>query len=61
MAEPLSDPRTYFKFHELRQCVISKPCDGLRYGGVIAGKFLFVHNSHLGLGFFDCPFTVQGV
>jgi hypothetical protein len=58
MAEPLSDPRTYFKFQSCGRCFY-KPCDGLRYGGVIAGKFLFVHNSHLGLGFFDCPFTVQ--
>jgi hypothetical protein len=58
MAEPLSDPRIYFKFQSCGRCFY-KPCDGLRYGGVIAGKFLFVHNSHLGLGFFDCPFTVQ--
>ena len=58
MAEPLSDPRTYFKFQSCGRCFY-KPCDGLRYGGVIAGKFFFVHNSHLGLGFFDCPFTVQ--
>jgi hypothetical protein len=58
MAEPLSDPRTYFKFQSCGRCFY-KPCDGLRYGGVIAGKILFVHNSHLGLGFFDCPFTVQ--
>ncbi|HAJ79172.1 MAG TPA: hypothetical protein DCO75_05325 [Fibrobacteres bacterium] len=31
----------------------------LRFGGVYPGKFTFVHNSHFGIGFFDCPFAVQ--
>jgi hypothetical protein len=58
MAEALSDPRTYFKFTSCSRCLY-KPCDALRFGGVRAGKFIIVHNSHLGTGFFDCPFVAQ--
>ena len=58
MAETLSDPRTYFKFTSCSRCRY-KPCDGLRFGGVHPGKFIIVHNSHLGTGFFDCSFVAQ--
>jgi hypothetical protein len=58
MVETLGDPRTYFKFTSCSRCLF-KPCDSLRYGGVHPGKFLIVHNSHLGTGFFDCPFVAQ--
>jgi hypothetical protein len=58
MAETTSDPRKYFKFQSCGRC-FHKPCDRLRFGGVFPGKFLFIHNSHLGTGFFDCPFVAR--
>jgi hypothetical protein len=56
--EETGDPRKYFKFKSCARCFY-KPCDMLRFGGVYPGKFTFVHNSHFGIGFFDCPFAVQ--
>lgn len=58
MAENARDPRKYFKFHSCDRC-FHKPCDRLRFGGVYPGKFIFVHNSHLGTGFFDCLFVAK--
>ena len=58
MPETMTDPRTYFKFQSCERCFY-KPCDRLRFGGVFPGKFIFVHNNYIGIGFIDCPFVAQ--
>ena len=58
MPEIMTDPRTYFKFQSCERCFY-KPCDRLRFGGVFPGKFIFVHNNYIGIGFVDCPFVAQ--
>jgi hypothetical protein len=48
--------RDFLSFPGCTTC-LHKPCDGLRFGRVYAGKFLFVHKRHHGHGADDCPFV----
>jgi hypothetical protein len=48
--------RDFLSFPGCTAC-LHKPCDGLRFGRVYAGKFFFVHKRHRGYGTADCPFA----
>jgi hypothetical protein len=58
MAENLvkADPKAYFKFFACQFCR-SKPCELLRYGGVIPGKYRFCHLDDISIE--PCYFTAK--
>ncbi len=49
-------PKFKLAFPGCRSC-LARPCEGLRFGRVHPGKFLFVHKRQCGAEPWDCPFV----
>ena len=56
MITPAGDPGTIFTFNACSRC-LSKPCDGLRYGGAWPGRYIVVKSDRTGIEQLDCPFA----